>query len=1438
MPGLKASQKNAIAAHSTRDRFPVVGIGASAGGLDACRKLVDGLRGRTGIGCILVQHLDPNHESLLVDLLDGYTDMTVKQAADGMPVEPEHFYVIPPGVYLSVAAGLLHLSEPNERHGARKPFDFLLHSLATEYGPRAICVILSGTGDDGSDGLLAIREHGGRTIVQDPKEAGFDGMPRSAIQTGQVDLVLPVAKIPAALTARVGNISPPHLPPEPSAEAALAEIVALLRERTPHDFTSYRPGTLERRVERRMVIAAIPDGDTERYVRLLRHSQTELNLLAKDLLINVTNFFRDPKVFDTLAEKVIPELVGHDTGDHSLRVWIAGCSTGEETYSLAMLFREHIAATEHAVKLQIFASDVDVEAVATARAGFYPDTIAADVSPERLARFFLKEGRGYRISADLRATVVFAIQDVLADPPFSRLDMISCRNLLIYLLPQAQEKVIGLFRFALRDNGILLLGSSEAVGNPAGRFETLFKQQRIFRRIGGDAAGEVRLPTDGGETSRVQRFQGSDVTNLGPTALADLCRRLVIENYAPATVLINRRNECLFSLGPTDLYLRVAPGPPVNDIVTMAREGVRAKLKAAIQRARRETARVSVSGGRIDRNGRAYAFGIAIQPVSIGAQELLLVYFLDEPVEVPRQGHATEPADLLRIAELEHELEATKDELQGAMHDLDFSIQEQRAINEETSSVNEEFQSTNEELLTSREELQSLNEELTALNNQLHETLDRQRTLSNDLQNILYSTDVATIFLDLNLNIRFFTPTTKLLFSVIPSDVGRPLADLSSVATDNELLEDARTVLRTPTPVEREVEARNGAWYNRRVLPYRTLDGEIAGVVITFSDITERRQTVDALAAAERQAQRANVAKSRFLAAASHDLRQPMQALALLQGLLAKTVQGERAKELVARLDGALNAMSVMLNSLLDINQIEAGTIQTEIVPFPIGPLLKTVTDEFADQAHERKIELRLVPSGVSVLSDPALLGQMLRNLLSNALKYTKHGKVLVGCRRRKGMQSIEILDTGIGIPNEELQAIFQEYHQVGNPARERSLGVGLGLSIVQRLGGLLGHRVRVQSTLGKGSVFSIEVALPAPDAPLPREPNRVQPAEVESTHVHRTGTVLVIEDDPEVSELLELYLKDEGHRVTTAPDGARALECLVRGDVRPDVILADYNLPHGMDGLQAIAKLRELMGRDIPAIILTGDISTDTLRKIAQEMCTHLNKPVKLKELTAHIQSVLPQTPAPEAPPRLAPLGPSVVFVVDDDPVLRDVFRDTLEAAGHPVEDYESCEAFLAAYRPGRWECLLIDAYLPGMSGLDLLEHLRAAGHKLPAVMITGNSDVGVAVQAMKAGAADFIEKPIGATDLLAIVARALEQSQDSTKQLAWREDAAAHIADLTPRQREIMDMVLAGHPSKNIAADLHISQRTVENHRAAIMKRTGSKSLPALARLALAAV
>jgi len=1432
MPQSRPPQMTA-AKPRTEAAFAVVGIGASAGGLEACSKLLAAMPDSGTMAFILVQHLDPTHESMLVDLLAGHTTLTVSEAADGMPIEPGHLYVIPPGFYLSVAGGLLRLSVPAARHGMRLPFDFLLRSMAEQYGPRAACIVLSGSGADGSLGLAEFKERGGFVIAQDPDEASQDGMPKAAIRTGLVDRVLPVSAIPAALIDH-GRQTAVDEEIEPLAEPSLLpEIIDLLRAKTAHDFTLYKTGTLLRRIERRMAMAAIGPGRMDAYLDVLRSDAGELDLLAKDLLINVTSFFRDPAVFDLLATTTIPDLIQRHPADQSLRVWIAGCSTGEETYSLAMLLREQLTAAKRNTKLQIFASDVDPDAVATARDGLYPETIEADVSPERLERFFVKEGHNYRVRPELRALVVFTIQDVLADPPFARLDLVSCRNLLIYLRAEAQAKVIALFHFALREGGLLLLGAAETVGADQGRFTVVSKPARLYRQVGRSRTGDLGFSVSGGEVVRIPTRPGAGPGPSRQMALAELCRRLVMDSYAPAAVLINQKHECLFSLGPTDRYLRMAPGQPSHDLLAMARPGTRTKLRLAIQQADREDILVTVAGGRTDHRGTALGFRIEVKPVSYDGEKLLLICFIDLPK--PERGPSpTSPQEASRVAELEHELESTRAELRMAIQNLELSSEEHTAANEEALSVNEEYQSTNEELLTSKEELQSLNEELTALNSQLQETLERQRTTSNDLQNVLYSTDVATLFLDTDLNIRFFTPATKALFNVIPSDIGRPLADLRSLASDSELPGDVRQVLHSLAPIEREIETQSGVWFLRRVLPYRAQDTGVEGVVITFTDVTERKQTAKALEAAKQEAEQANAAKSRFLAAASHDLRQPLQTLSLLQGLLAKAVAGARPQELIQRFDETLGAMSGMLNALLDINKIEAGTVRAEKSLFRVGEIFERLRDEFAYPAQAKRLDLRVVTCGLSIETDPHLLEQMIRNLLANALKYTKTGKVLLGCRRHRDRVSIEIWDTGVGIPDDALQAIFEEYHQLDNPARERSRGLGLGLSIVQRLGALLGHRVHVRSTPGKGSVFSMDVTLPAAQPRPERAPLAPDQSAGETA---RSGAILVIEDDPEVRELLDIFLTDEGHTTATAPDGFAALDLIAHRRIRPDLVLSDYNLPGGMDGLHLIAKLRELLGHPVPAIVLTGDISNETLREIARQGCVQLNKPMKLRELSQIIQRLLPQSMPPAVRAETAGDAP-VIFVIDDDIVLRGAVREVLEEDGHLVETFASGEAFLEAYRPGRAGCLLIDATLPGMSGLDLLRRLNEAGHRLPSIMITGNSDVPMAVEAMKAGASDFIEKPISRADLIACVGRALEQARDAGKASAWQETAASQVADLTPRQRQIMDMVLAGHPSKNIAADLGVSQRTVENHRASIMKKTGSKSLPALARLALAAV
>jgi len=612
------------------------------------------------------------------------------------------------------------------------------------------------------------------------------------------------------------------------------------------------------------------------------------------------------------------------------------------------------------------------------------------------------------------------------------------------------------------------------------------------------------------------------------------------------------------------------------------------------------------------------------------------------------------------------------------------------------------------------------------------------------------------------------------------------------------------------------------------------------GILIALDDITERKLISEALEIAKSKAEKANLGKSRFLAAASHDLRQPLQTLSLLHGILARRIQDPESLALIDKLDETLAAMCGMLDTLLDINQLEAGTVQPEFDTFAIGTVLDHLKTEFSYIAKSKGIALQAVSSSLRVRSDPLLLTQMIRNLLSNAIKYTKRGKVLIGCRRDGARVRIEIWDTGIGIPAGQLEAIFEEYHQLGNPARQRGLGLGLGLSIVRRVSELLDHPVSVRSKAGKGSVFSASLPL-GEDIEINRSPPVVPSAKIKNRSVI-AGTILIVEDDPTVREALELLFTGEGYDILAAHDGLAVSALMRRGVVQPNVIVADYNLPGGRTGIEVVVEVRRSLNRHVPAIILTGDISTDVLRKVAAADCGYLRKPVNVDQLTRRIAEILAVSKTPVAAVRAVASQASkeehhTVFFVDDDAILRDAMRDMLAHRGYVVETYDSAEGFLAAYRHDRKGCLIVDSQMPGMSGLDLLRQLKAESSDLPSIVITGHGDVSMAILAMKAGAIDFIEKPAREAVLLSSIDLALTQAGDTAKRSGVRDAAAAQIAALTPRERDVMDLVVEGQPNKEIAANLSISQRTVEAHRASVMKRLGAASLPDLIRFVMRA-
>ena len=825
--------------------FPIVGIGASAGGLEALEHFLGHVPAASGMAFVIVQHLDPTHKGMLCELLQRATGIKVMQVKDRTRVRPDRVYVIPPNKDMSILHGVLHLLTPAAPRGLRLPIDSFLCSLAQDQQERSIGVILSGMGSDGTLGLRAIKEKAGVVLVQEPATAKFDGMPRSAIDAGLADIVAPVEELPGKIMTylqRTPLIAKPELVLEDKTQSAMDKAVILLRAHTGHDFSLYKRNTLYRRIERRMGIHQIPK--IADYIRYLHENSQELDLLFKELLIGVTSFFRDPAAWEHLCEKAIPELIASRLPSHALRVWVPGCSTGEEAYSLAIVFREAMEQVrpEGSFTLQLFATDLNRDAIGKARQGVFPDNIAADVSPERLSRFFSKEGHGYQVCKDIRETVIFAPQNLIMDPPFTKLDILSCRNLLIYLAPELQKKLLSLFYYSLNPGGILFLGNSETIGGFTDRFAPVGIKLRIFRRTESILRPEAHdfAPVFASTPRGGTEERGVSKPPLSLQSLADL---LVLQRYSPSTVLANDKGDILYTSGRTGKYLEPAAGKANWNIFAMAREGLRLELASAFRKALRQKEPVTLRRLKVETNGVEHFVDLAVQTLDEAEplRGLVMVVFTDvaAPMEAKAPGRFRKTATRdARLAELERELEQARDKLQITREEMETSQEELTSTNEEFQSTNEELQSTNEELTTSKEEMQSLNEELQTVNAELQVKMDDLARTNSDLKNLLNSTDVATVFLDNDLHVRRFTPQASKIIKLIPTDEGRLITDLASDLRYPELAEDAREVLRALAAKEKPIAAHDGRWFTVRIMPYHTFDNRIDGVVITFADIT------------------------------------------------------------------------------------------------------------------------------------------------------------------------------------------------------------------------------------------------------------------------------------------------------------------------------------------------------------------------------------------------------------------------------------------------------------------------------------------------------------------------------------------------------------------------------------------------------------------------
>jgi two-component system CheB/CheR fusion protein len=841
--------------------FPIVGIGASAGGLEALEVFLKNVPAASGMAFVIVQHLDPTHKGMLAELLQRATPMKVSQIKDPTRVQPNCVYVIPPNKDLSILHGILHLLAPGMPRGLRLPIDFFFRALAADAVERSIGVILSGMGSDGTLGLKAIKGAAGAVFVQDPASAKFDGMPRSAVEAGLADVVGPVETLPGRIIAYLQHIpliADSGLAMEDKSHGAFEKVVILLRTQTGHDFSLYKKNTVYRRIERRMGIHQIDK--IASYVRFLQENPQELDLLFKELLIGVTNFFRDPAAWEQLKAEVLPALLKGRLSTQPLRVWVPACSTGEEAYSLAILFKEALEKLkpDHRPALQIFATDLDKDAIAKARAAVYSRNIAADVAPERLRRFFVKTERGYEVSKPVRETVIFALQNVVMDASFTRIDLVSCRNLLIYLKPELQKSIVSLFHYSLKPGGILFLGSAESIGEGAGLFAPLAGNARLYRRLeSGLRAEPVAFPS-----AFTLARAGAPLPSIPPANLQSQAEQLLLQRYSPAAVLVNAQGDILFINGRTGRYLEPAAGKANWNLFTMVREGLSCILSNAFRKALQQKDAVICTNVKVGTDGGAQTVDLTVQAIAEpkALRGLVMVVFTDVAtaplIEAPVKGSRVKQT---RFVALQRDLAQAHQEARNIREAMQTFQEEAKSAHEEMQSTNEELQSTNEELTTSKEEMQSMNEELQTLNAELHHKMGGLAQLNNDQKNLLDNTEIGIAFLDSELRVRLFTAGTNRVFRLIPGDIGRRITDIASELDYPALADDMREVLRTLVAHEQSAATRDGSWFHLRIIPYRTSENMIDGVVLTIMDITETKRKEEALEKANDMLRRAAV---------------------------------------------------------------------------------------------------------------------------------------------------------------------------------------------------------------------------------------------------------------------------------------------------------------------------------------------------------------------------------------------------------------------------------------------------------------------------------------------------------------------------------------------------------------------------------------------------
>ncbi len=1214
--------------------FPIVGVGASAGGLEAFSELLHTIGAPDGgMALVLVQHLDPKHTSFLREALVKTTSMPVLQAQDGMRVEPSHVYVIPPNTCLGIQGGKLTLApRPDDPKVRYRPIDTFFRELALERGSRAIGIVLSGTASDGTDGLQSIKEANGITFAQEPSSAKFGGMPRSALEAGVVDYCLPIPALAQELV-RIGQ-HPYVVAPDATASvhdaAALRKIIALVRGTARVDFGEYKSPTFERRLARRMALRRV---DTiSAYLQLLEKSKEEVWSLYEDTLIHVTSFFRDPEVFEDLKADVFPAIVKNKSEGAAIRIWAPGCATGEEVYSLGIALLEFLG--ESSRPIQIFGSDLSSKAIETARGGLYSETALRDVSEERRRRHFTKIDRGYRIGKTIRDLCVFVQHDLARDPPFSKVDLVSCRNVLIYFDQALQKRVVPTFHYALNEPGFLLLGRAESISGFTQMFRPFDRASKIFARTAVPSTLRFARRADGHpEPGPVPRVRAPEIVVSPPQhELSRRLDRLLLARYAPPGVVVNEKMEVLQFRGQTGAYLQPAPGEPQNNVMQMARNGLPLTLRATLNAAKKAGAPARTAGIEVGQNGSKRTCDVVVIPLTSASEETepfyLILFEEPETASAPKGKRDAKPVpqtarEKRLVPKLERELAETKEYLQTVIADHGRTNEDLGTANEELVSGNEELQSMNEELETAKEELQSINEELTTVNDELQNRNHEVTQINSDLVNLLTTVDIPILILDSQRRIRRFTPKARRILNVLPSDVGRPFEDIKTNIDVSDLDHQIAEVIETMIVRESEVQDREGHWYRLLIRPYKTTENRIDGAILSLFDIDALKHLIKAAELANAIAERASQTKDEFLATLSHELRTPLSSM-LMRAQLLRRGNTDEAK--VRRAGEAIEAgvrMQVQLiDDLLDVSRIVTGNLAMELQPVDLATVIARAVDglSLAIERKSLKLEMVATESIGLVLGDEIRLQQIATNLLTNAIKFTpKLGTVSVSLATADGNAVLTIKDTGTGIDPAFLPDVFNRFTQENSTSTRSHGGLGLGLAIVKHLVDLHLGTVSAESAGGgKGATFTVTLPLmKAPRDAVPRLKARVERASVDPAALNGLR-ILVTDDDRATREAIADMLEQMGADVRLARSAADAMAAIE--EFHPELLLCDIAMP-GEDGYAFIRRLRGLRAgpsRTIPALAFTA-LARDEDREqaLASGFQMHLAKPVDIDRLT-----------------------------------------------------------------------------------------------------------------------------------------------------------------------------------------------------------------------------